>query len=620
MRRLVLLGFMLGGCLQPAPAPPPARDDRALGSTYTVHVDANGNFFPTTINIHGGDTIEWQLTNADDAVVTSSATGPVLPNACLAPKAWDDAYSFAGPLPVGASGVWTMGPFSNDNGFEQSDVTAGCSDGSDPVADITGSSEILCETNPHPYVMNSTWDSDDLKGVHLRMLWSDLQPDISYRNTAIKTDVLDHEMNAAVAHGKLFSISVKAGDGGTPDWIFSTEPTTNATGQFIPRTVNPGPVTRHQFQDTDKDPRRGECGLKMFLGNPTEQSYQDLWDQLLVQLAAHIKSRDDWYRSLAYVKISGANLFTAEARLPKRCTNGCSICNPKVWALAGYKPSLLYAFYNWERQRIGQLFPGKPMAYQLIQDGFPRVNENSCWLHESAAGDPEKQCLTFQWNPSGFWEPVITTTAGTTGLPGAFEQTQHILDDGAADPTYGRLFVVEHNGLRPAPAPAGTCPTYQRHPATGSTANDPGHCPNHWVLEEGALSPIGQLTGFQTGNASEDVVDAATLDSAFTNIMDNSDGVFLEAYEQRHWETRIHESHGDSQPSHNRLIDWAGLLDQRRSTDAVTFTTLADPNTRTFRHYFGFLPVGAQPKTIYYYNPTRCGVGAPRTGKIILSP
>jgi hypothetical protein len=623
MRRLALFGFVLGGCLQAAPAPPapaPARSDSALGATHVVTVDSNGNFWPPTINVHGLDTVEWQFTNADDAVVASSATGPWLPNACLAPKAWDDAFNFAGPLPVGASGVWTMGPFSDDKGFEESDLATGCSDGSSPVVGISRSSEILCATNPNPYVMTSTWESDDLRGVHLRMLWSDLQPDITYFNTAIKTDVLDHEMNAAVQHGKLFSISIKAGKAGTPDWIFSTERTTDANGNFLPRMVNPGPVMRLQFQDGGDQLDPGDCGSTMFLGNPAEQAYQDTYEQLLEQLAAHIKSRDDWYRALAYVKLGGTNLITDEARLPRRCTSGCAICNPKVWAFAGYKPSKLYDFYTWERQRIGELFPGKAMAYQLIQSGFPRVSENLCWLHQSAAGADETQCLTFQpGGPFGLLLPVITTTAGTTGLPGAFEQTQHVLDDGAADATYGRLFVVQHNGLKSAPAPH-TCPTYHVNPATGSTTNDPPGCPNHWVLKEGALSPVGQLTGFQTTNAQGGVNDAATLDSAFTNMMDNSDGMFLEAYEQRHWETRIYESQGYRQPSLNTLADWSALLDGRRSTDSVAFTGVADPNVKTFRHMFGLLIAGTPAKTIYYYNPTRCGLGAPRTGTIILSP
>ena len=83
----------------------------------------------------------------------------------------------------------------------------------------------------------------------------------------------------------------------------------------------------------------------MTLGNPTEIAYQNRYFDLLRKVAAHIKSRADWYRALAYIKPSGANLFTHENRLPKRCTPGC-ICNTQLFAQHGYTPAGLYAFYQ----------------------------------------------------------------------------------------------------------------------------------------------------------------------------------------------------------------------------------------------------------------------------------
>jgi hypothetical protein len=128
---------------------------------------------------------------------------------------------------------------------------------------------------------------------------------------------------------------------------------------------------------------------RAYLGNPTDEAYQKLWGNLLEQVATFVKSRADWYRALAYFKISGANLLSEENRLPKHCTPGCGVCNTEVWARAGYTPRKLYHFYNWQRQRIGELFPGKPMTYQLIQAGFPRVSDAGCWwIGPSDPADP----------------------------------------------------------------------------------------------------------------------------------------------------------------------------------------------------------------------------------------
>src|SRR4051812_735686 len=122
--------------VSPLPIPP-----------VVVTVDANGSFSPSTIHIRAGDTVEWQFTNADDAVVASTWSDLThQPLACLSPKPWGTTLSFAGPLPVGASGAWTIGPFSDDKGFKAADAATGCSDGSPVVTLPAPSTEILCAT------------------------------------------------------------------------------------------------------------------------------------------------------------------------------------------------------------------------------------------------------------------------------------------------------------------------------------------------------------------------------------------------------------------------------------------------------------------------------------------
>jgi len=323
--------------------------------------------------------------------------------------------------------------------------------------------------------MNATWQDPCLTGVFIRLLWSELQKAPGTADSSFDFMVLDREMNQAVKNGKVFSLSIKAGDDGTPLWLFTKG------------------VTALSLQDSGSDGEAAACGSKMTLGNPTEIAYQNRYFDLLRKIAAHIKSRADWYRALAYIKPGGANLFSHENRLPKRCDAGC-ICNTQVFAQNGYTPSGLYGFYQAQTALLAAEFPNKTMNYALIQDGFPRVND------------------------SGGYEKSDGTSSGGA-LPGATEQTQTILNNGQA--TWGLLFAVAHNGLQ-----------VKRADNCLIDASTPG-CPNKWVLQEGKE---GQVTGFQTTN-SEGVSNPPDVDSALQNALLNSQAVYVEFYEDRYWES-----------------------------------------------------------------------------------
>ncbi len=53
------------------------------------------------------------------------------------------------------------------------------------------------------------------------------------------------------------------------------------------------------------------------LGSPADPEYRDLYVAMINELATHVKSDARWFQSLAHVKVSGANLFSSEARLPE---------------------------------------------------------------------------------------------------------------------------------------------------------------------------------------------------------------------------------------------------------------------------------------------------------------
>jgi hypothetical protein len=587
--------------------------------TLQVTVNEDGSFTPQTVRIYDGDTVVWSLFDRTDAVVQSSSLGSFASwTTCLPPKAWEpaDVNNLAGPMPEGVSGLFTAAPYGDDHGFER---TAGpCSDASDPVAtsplpNPDGTFDSLCATGPLGATMLETWESSDITGVHIRLLWNQIQPEA---NTFFFDD-LARELDNAVAHGKLYSLSIKAGKHGTPDWIFSTQ-VDPRTGAFLPRR-DAGPVTRLRFRDAGDD--EVSCGSTMYLGNPTEQAYEDLWNAMLTEVASFIKSRADWYRALAYTRVSGANLFSAENRLPNHCKRDCEICNTEVWARAGYTPTKLYGFYERQEDKLAELFPGKTMTYQLIQGGFPRVSDTGCWM-VGEGDDADTVCPVPAPPPFGVNYVMVS---GTDLLPGGTRQTTEILDQGIQN--QGTLFHVQHNGVGIEPeVPADTCPNYQTHPAVPPAGEDYAvagtGCPNHWVLERGvptAAGGPGQLTGFQTNNDHE-VLSPSTLDSTLLNAWDSSDAGYLEIYEQRHWEAQRYEESGVVQASGNTLAQWTEKLHRRRRNQLVSITNVPDPFPTTYSYTFHKAPESVGNQTIYYYNPSKCGPGNPKTGVVVIEP
>jgi hypothetical protein len=487
-------------------------------ATHVVRVNADGTFSPPTLSIANGDTVEWQFASTTDSIIPVDWDGRTA-NYCAAirPYSAADPNEFTGPMAEAASGIFTIS--SLDAGFVVEPAKATCSNGLPPK--ITIGSEMLCRGTVPQATLESTWADPSLSGVFIRLLWKEVQTAPGTADSSFDFTALDREIDKAVKNGKVYSLGIKAGSDGTPDWLF-----TNG-------------VTRVALQDSGTGDEGGEtCGAKMNLGNPTEIAYQNRYFDLLRKVAAHLRSRADRYRALAYIKPSGANLFTHENRLPKRCMAGC-ICNPQVWAQNGYTPSGLYAFYQAQTDLLAAEFPRKTMSYGLIQDGFPRVSD------------------------SGAYEKSDGTSSGGA-LPGATEQTQRILDNGQA--AYGLEFAVQHNGLNVKR----TDGCLQDVKAAG--------CPNRWVLQEGLE---GQVTGWQTTN---DLASAAEVDSALQNALVNSQGVFVELYEENFW-AAVHQPNGVVDPagSGRTMTQWATEFRNRRLS---LFPTIANPFPLTHRHTF----------------------------------
>lgn len=634
--------------------------------TVTVHPD--GTFTPSVVNIREGEMIEWINLSPTDSIVQigNQRLFPTSDPCGIADNNLDHAFvakdpnEFTGPVRKAVSGIFVLG--SNEQGFVQklSTDSCACETANTPctpleVKSLDGNFYKLCPgEGAISQMLDTTWSNPDITGVILRLNWSDIQIDnqgvIEYR-----WDDLDREMNRAVENGKLFTLDVRAGKDGTPAWIFN-----NYTGPAAP-----GPVTPHTFKDwgSEELPPPNSCGYNLTIGSPTDTIYRELYLVMIKSLAAHVASDSRWFQSLAHVKISGANFLSSEARLPKRCYDGDGdgildtviksndqpdycVCNTKRWADAGYTPDKLYEYYRVLGNTIhNAFFQRKSMGYQLIQAGFPMVESPTNFQGDS---------LLDQFGN------LILNPQGVTGDdPKGNFQTDTILEEGRngrfIDPlgalvnlVSGKLFVPQHSGLGRLPRddnPLGGCsqavavdPITQKaiFPISTGTRGDgaPG-CPNKRAVEEATL--YSQVMGFQTNNPKPGgVTNPADVESALWNLTINSNGVFIELYEQLVWE--IYHSRGtgaaaaildanrrslvgNPAPYSKNLFTWVEELhERRRELVDPSNPHLQDPFPSIYQHKF--TKVITRPETYYYVNPSKCSKTSyrNRVGQITVTP
>ncbi|MCA9490421.1 MAG: beta-galactosidase [Myxococcales bacterium] len=502
-----------------APAPTSEGD-------VTVRVLPDGSFDPPSVTIHEGATVTWELSDRYRQSIAPLAKGGAT---CADIAPYEGWYAdLTGPMPRNPSGLFIL----NQDG---------------PGLRQTASGELVSD-GPLGAVTDATWASDENVGAFLRLRWNWIQPEAEGR---YDWTILDREVEKAVANGKLYSVGVKAGFHGTPAWIFDAG------------------VDRLVFRDYGTHPGSGDCkcGAFMALGNPTQRRYQELYDEMLDELARHLASNAAWYRSLAYVKPSGANLYTVEARLPKRCdcagvcTERCAvpkdwkdapnvdasgrICNTRVWAEAGYTPEGLYAFYERQLEHLARNFPEKDFAYLLIHDGFPRVQGRDDYL---GCGERKKR--------SG-------------DLPDPVEQTREILRRGWR--THGERFTIMHAALK-----------------AGKPINR-------------LLRTERQPTQFIAEQASNDAHQRSQLRAVVQQGLDDGAN-FIELYEEPTLQG------GASLASYN------AELHQRRERAATGDGPRRDPFPATHSYRFG------QQGTVNVVNPATCGQPTPAVATVTVIP
>lgn len=646
------------------------------GRPHTVRVKPNGAFEPQNILIKVGDTVRWEQLDRKDAIVQIEDPGTAL-EVCGVKKNFphrfdsSDANEFTGPTRLAVSGIFALGP--NGPGFKEinrndpgpwkcncESSVAGCGDQFTKAGDFK-----LCPDEGGAYdFLQETWDNPDITGVTIRLNWSDIQQDVNGNIVFVWND-LDRQMNKAVQHGKLFTLDVRAGSHGTPKWIFTDY-------RQGPHRAPPGPVTPLNFKDwSDGDAPANNCGYDMKLGSPADDEYRNLYVAMIRELARHVASDSRWFQAVAYVKASGANFISSEARLPKRCPdedgdgkidtiNGdACFCNTKHWADAGYTPEGLYKYYRAVESAIYEaFFQRKSINYQLIQDGFPRVSTATNFLGDYLNDHRDRPFV----QPRGTIDDDIafdaqTVTVLTQGAKGAFVLPFRDPLVIALDRTHrseGYMFVPQHSGLQRLPDDyvshfkclqhQDVDPTNHRAsfpiPADKEIDNQVNGCPNFWAVREGVAN--GQIMGFQTtnnhtgfSNGAGAVDSPAHVESALWNLTINSNGVFVELYEERLWEIFKLMGGGESasplstngranlNPAYSKnLHEWMKELHDRRRTLANRYNdpNVADPFPNVWEHKFS-KPI-SQQKVYHYINPAKCSSinGPARVATIIVQP
>ncbi len=574
----------------------------ADAATFTITVGSDGSFQPSSQRVFSGDTVVWKLADpASDAIVrlnaasplvqrTASAQAPVV-SACRDYRAYDaaDPNEFTGPMPRAASGIFSLGPDGPQFQVKTGAVCKTDCPGKENLPQASGANGDTClcrNASGLPYAsLDETWSDPSITGVFIRLRWNEVHTGPG----RFDWTVLEREVARAVAQGKLYSVGVKAGKDGTPEWIDTGAKPSARRYRFVDHGSHDGEDARVAGA--------AQCGQEMFLGSPADSAYRTHYFAMLSALAARIRAKSAWYRALAYIKPSGVNLFSHENRAPNNCDTGC-LCNPRVWSEdAGYTPARLQAFYREQLALLNREFPGKDMAYALIQAGFPLVGEFGEYEGQSP---PPVQIAKNQ-------KPCAPLAKGQ--IPWGTQQTECILEEGVRD--HPDAFVVQHNGLGPA--------------CGDQDDNGKDDClPQNLVVQAGK---DGRIIGFQTNNHTK-VGSPKQLDDALENGYCNSEATFVEIYEERAWEARITGAVLDKPKP--QLCDLSGMTS--RTLGAWSDTLLARrnqrgralglPNFRGSEHRHTFKrTVATGSQTFRYTHGSRCSLsGAGRIATIAVVP
>lgn len=558
-----------------------------------------------------------QLCQADNL---PAGTAHAVPTQNPLPVGHYAANELSGPYRTYPAGIYPMAAGSAQCGYVEKTTPCQTPNETQPpdgaIVNPQGGTDYLCVVAPYlmspadptrpannPPVANpacvrgrtldSVWADPANQGVFVRLSWLDINPAYGVYDWT----VLDREFISAVRHGKGVMVGIEVGGNSIPEWAF-------AAGDPVL-----GPVRKVMLKDwgtaADSFPN-GNCGFDYAVASPSDAAFKSLFKKAIADMAAHIRADQRKFSVLTGVKVTGMGMATLENRLPNRCniavrnpalgdtgtqghiismaTTSLSspvfdakynvasdptlarikdvsqcVCNPQVLQAAGYRPSVLRAFYAEVEATLHQNFGYKQQVFMNISDGFPQIGESGRFL-----GDHLVPPITGTTSTA---PGVVTNTYGTVypqparvpaDIPDSNDTTDAVVADArngvfaAGNLGAARVFGVENAGLdvlgfARAPNTGIRCsqqvgidtvgvfagsPSFPIPPGTRISQQGAG-CPNTIATREGI--DHNKAGGFQIVSGLGGATD---IDSALWNMTLNTNGLFFEHYEKNAWIAR----------------------------------------------------------------------------------
>ena len=199
-------------------------------------------------------------------------------------------------------------------------------------------------------------------GVGVHLTWSEISPAFK------KYDFTAMDRQLAVAHSRHLAVELAVAAGqGIPDWMFTPPPDGLGLQRLDFKITYHGGV---------------EPCHKVSMPAPWDPRYQGAFAGMLALLSAHLRSTG-YYRDVAVIKLTGINTLTEELALPNespaesRNPNPCVTDCPRIWATAGYRPSLVIRAMRGIAASFQRSFPDKLVNLPIIVMGaFPPIGED----------------------------------------------------------------------------------------------------------------------------------------------------------------------------------------------------------------------------------------------------
>jgi hypothetical protein len=246
-------------------------------------------------------------------------------------------------------------------------------------------------------------------GVGVHFTWAEISPSLkTYDFTA-----MDRQLAAARSHHLAVELAIAAG-AGVPQWMFTPPPAGLGLQRLdFEMTYHGGTEPCH----------------KVSIPPPWDPGYQEAFADMLAQLSRHLHATG-FDRDVAVIKLTGINTLTEELGLPNESPaesgnpNPCVTDSPRIWAAAGYRPSLIARAMGGIAGAYQRNFPNTLVTLPIITlFAFPPIGEDGRPVPRQKAVGINDHLLD-----------VLVTVAARTLAGHMAVQDCFLIDDSPADP------------------------------------------------------------------------------------------------------------------------------------------------------------------------------------------